>query len=511
MKNIFLRTTIISAILLIFISQIWSQETPRPEIIEGDLTSGNAVYPLRSFDYAGCGYYLPRKLIVKDKSQSNFFITFEGGKRAGGVFATNQCFGFSGYVARNWFDINNDGKINNEIFQERGIDGVSVSLFADDNGDGQPDNINQPLKTTATDSEGYYRFDELNAGNYVVRINPSNFADNAVLAGYSNTTLQSSDDTDSDATFAGENGILPDGQANNVQNVGVLSNTITLGPDISEPLNETDVSADDKGQFDGYANLTVDFGFYRLGVSGTVWNDSGAGTNTNNGIFDDSENGLANFRVRIFQANGSEISVGADGILGTSDDAIGGILTDDNGNYSFQGLAEGDYIVKVERQNISSSSIVSNNPNDNVDFDNNGSVGNGVDDSFIVSPPISLTLANRGVLENTTVNEFLGITDDSTLDFGLLLAPTAASVSISGSVINLTGVSVSGARVNLLNSATNEITSVLTNSFGYFNFYDLPVGDLYIITVQHKEYNFAPRTLQPMEDVSDLLITAEDD
>jgi pimeloyl-ACP methyl ester carboxylesterase len=411
---------------------------------------------------------------------------------------------------RVWFDINNDGKINNNAFlHERGIDGVSVSLFADNNADGQPDDLNQPLKTTATDGEGYYRFDELNAGNYVVRVNPSNFADNAILAGFSNTTLQSSDDTDSDAAFAGENGILLGGQANNIQNVGILSEAINLGPNISEPLNETDASADDKGQFDGYANLTVDFGFYRLGLSGTVWNDRGTGTNANNGIFDDGESGLANFRVKVFQSNGGEIPVGSDGILGTSDDAVGGILTDNNGNYSFQGLAEGDYFVKIDRQSVNSSSVTSNTPNDNADFDNNGSVGSGADAQFIVSRSISLTTASRGILENSMVNEFTGITEDSTLDFGLLLSPTAASVSVQGSVNNSAGRNISRAKITLLNSATNEIKTTQTNSLGYFKFKELPVGNLYVITVQHKEYNFEPITVQPSEDINNLLITAE--
>jgi Carboxypeptidase regulatory-like domain/SdrD B-like domain len=364
------------------------------------------------------------------------------------------------------------------------------------------------LKITTTDNEGFYRFDELNPGNYVVWVNSSNFADSSKLEGYSNTTLQTSDDIDSDSFLGGENGILPGGEANNVQNLGVLSGTISVGPNISEQLNETDSSADDKGQFDGYANLTVDFGFHRLGLSGTVWSDGGTGPNANNGILDNGENGLPNFRVRLFQTNGSEIPVGSDRIFGTSDDVAGGILSDLNGGYSFQGLAEGDYVVKVERQNIISSLISSITPNDNVDFDNNGSTGSGSDSQFIVSQPITLSNASRGILENTDVNDITGITVDSTLDFGLLLAPTAASVSIRGSVVDSNGHFVNRSRVALLNTITNEVRTAQTNSFGYFSFGDLPAGNSYVITVTHKEFVFEPQIVQPLDDIVDLLIIA---
>lgn len=403
---------------------------------------------------------------------------------------------------RVWFDTNNDGKINkNEFPEEVGVNGVSVSLFADTNADGEPDDLTQPLKTTTT-ANGYYRFDGLNAGSYIVRVNPLNFADNAVLAGYLNTTMQNSDDTDSDSTQAGENGVLPGGQRNNVQITGILSGSITLGPNLSEPHGETDVSGSDKGEFDRYANLTVDFGFYRLGLSGTVWNDAG----THNGYLDSGENGLSNYRVKLFQTGG-EIPVGLDGILGTSDDSDSGILTDSSGNYLFQGLSEGDYIVKVNRQFAVASPQTSASPNDNADFDNNGSNDADSSESVLVSSqPISISAANRGLLENTRINEFAGLTENPTVDFGLFFAPTAANASVNGKVVNQQNRGVGQAFVKLTAINGSISKTVRTNQLGFFNFADTPTGNIYIISVNHKRYTFDSQIISVDDSISGIII-----
>ena len=52
----------------------------------------------------------------------------------------------------------------------------------------------------------------------------------------------------------------------------------------------------------------------------------------------------ADLRVELFNGYG-EVNVGPDGILGTSDDASGGIIT--NGNYSFANLLPGTYNVQI--------------------------------------------------------------------------------------------------------------------------------------------------------------------
>jgi hypothetical protein len=59
--------------------------------------------------------------------------------------------------------------------------------------------------------------------------------------------------------------------------------------------------------------------------------------------------------VKLFKADGTEVNVGPDGILGTADDATGGMVTDANGKYHFQKLIPGDYY--VEFSNIPANHI----------------------------------------------------------------------------------------------------------------------------------------------------------
>ncbi|HQU92996.1 MAG TPA: SdrD B-like domain-containing protein, partial [Pyrinomonadaceae bacterium] len=364
---------------------------------------------------------------------------------------------------RVWYDVNNNGKIDQGIPAEVGINGVSLSLFEDSNQDGQPDGV--AIKTTLSDGQGYYRFDNLLAGHYVVRVDPVNFGDLSLLAGYKNTTLQTTDSTDSDVAHAGENGITPPGASNALQTVGILSNTIELGPALSEPTGETDLAGDDSSVYDSYADLTVDFGFYRLELGGTIWIDSGPGSDRDNGYFDYSEMGAAGFRVKLFSDN-IEVPVGPDGILGTSDDSSGGVLTNTSGDYTFRGLLAGSYTVKVDRNGVNSSSVSSQSPNNNIDYDNNGANGVGADSETIVSSTIALTEADRGALENTEIDESLGFTTNRTLDFGVLYVPTAGVATISGVVRTSFGHGIGQAVVHLQNAGTGVSQYRTTNTLG---------------------------------------------
>jgi hypothetical protein len=86
------------------------------------------------------------------------------------------------------------------------------------------------------------------------------------------------------------------------------------------------------------------------------------------------------------------------------------------------------------------------------------------------------------------------------------LGPTAANGSVSGRVMTENGRGISRARVSVLNANTQETRTYQTNSFGYFRFDDLPFGDFYIVTVNHKRYVFANGTqsFQLLENVTDL-------
>lgn len=362
---------------------------------------------------------------------------------AGGAGDNNHTFdfGFKGgtnvYSVGNrvWFDTNNDGRIN---AAEVGISGISVSLFVDANSDGQPDTPGSPVGTIPTDSTGYYRFDNLNAGTYVVRVNPSNFASGQTLFGHQNTTGNTVGDVDSDLINNGENGINPTAAANTVLANGILSNTITLGPGTSEPMNETDLSGTGQGSLDNLADMTVDFGFYCMSLSGTLWNDTGAGPFNNNGQLDPGETPIPTIRVRLFDAGGVEVPVGFDGILGTADDGLTGTATNGSGNYNFRCLPQGQYRVVVGGSSGVSSTPTSLTPDDNIDNDDNGLPGTGQFNGLTVSNLVTLTPGSAGALGNNTVTNTTGLTSNPTVDFGFITAPTF--IKLEGFEVNVNGI-----------------------------------------------------------------------
>lgn len=339
---------------------------------------------------------------------------------------------------RFWFDTNNNGA---RVATENGIGSVSLSLFLDANADGTPDNIATPIATLTTDSNGYYRFDNLKANSYVIRANASNFQTGGALVGYqSSGTTENSPNSDVDDNDNGRDAASLTNPQYNTN--GVLSGTLTLAG-TAEPTAEADALTAQlyagQGTSDNKANLTVDFGFYKLSLSGTVWNDNGAGANRNNALLDAGETGRAGVVIRLYDSGGTEIGIGPDGILGTADDITGTItdatrvVTDTNGNYSFQGLPAGTYTVRFATPSgtTSSGDIASSaNPNNNVNSDDNGQPGTGGTAGFIVSPAITLTPGSAGAAGNNSVSNTTGTTIDPTLDFGLVpLGPTAVKLA----------------------------------------------------------------------------------
>ncbi len=153
-----------------------------------------------------------------------------------------------------WEDANNNGVIDGG---ETPLQNVSVYLWQDANSDGQPDDVNTDgtvdasdvLNSDTTDADGYYLFDGLASGNYLVSIPSDEWDDTTgTLVGYRSSTGADQTDTDNN-----DNGIDP-------ATVGedVLSGTVTLGdgePTLENPDNDV-ITPDDQ------ENLTVDFGFY---------------------------------------------------------------------------------------------------------------------------------------------------------------------------------------------------------------------------------------------------------
>ena len=90
------------------------------------------------------------------------------------------------------------------------------------------------------------------------------------------------------------------------------------------------------------------------------------------------------------------------------------------------------------------------------------------------------------------------------------LAPTAASVSISGRIRTAEGHGITNVRVTLTNAATGESFSALSSSFGYYRFEGIAVGETYLLSVGSKRYTFDPpiRQLNLLDELTDEDFTA---
>lgn len=316
---------------------------------------------------------------------------------------------------RVWFDTDNDSVRD---AGEVGVAGVEVELYAASGG--------AALATTTTDANGYYRFDNLPAGDYVVVLPASNFGAGGVLDGYlsSATTMDGTGNIIETAAPDPDNDVDNDDngtfQTGGTYPGAVISATVTLGPGTSEPTGETDPTTNpEPGEAaDDHSNRTVDFGFYRLQLGNQVFEDVG-----NDGFYTGVDNPLQNATVLLFAADGTtQILVGADGVLGTADDGPAPVTTGSGatGNYLFSGLPQGDYIVRVTPPAGHLSTVDtadSGNPNTNTDNDDNG-IGTAA--GQVSSAVVTLTPGFAGALNNNTVNQNNGTTIDPTVDFGFV-------------------------------------------------------------------------------------------
>ena len=357
-----------------------------------------------------------------------------------------------------------------------------------------------------TNATGYYRFDNLPAGDYTVRIPNDNFTVGGttdVLVGYwsSGTTIDTTgvpsdstaNDPDTDVDDSDENGITTlNGSSINY----VASAVVTLGPGAIEPLNEIDLSGG-QGAADGRANMTVDFGFYRGQLGNLVFVDV-----NNNGTFDAGDAPLQSAVVQLYSSNGTEINVGPEGILGTADDAGGGVTTGAGGTYQFSGLPQGDYIVRVTPPAGYLSTVDTAVPGDttspNANADNNDN-GVGIAGGAVSSNIVTLTPGSIGTLANNTVTNATGTTYDPTLDFGF----TAPLFSLgnrvwydtdNGGTINGTEVGVDGVTVQLYaadaggNPTGASLGTAVTANGGYYRFDNLTTGD-YVVVIPASQFN----------------------
>ncbi|MEO0732985.1 MAG: SdrD B-like domain-containing protein [Bacteroidota bacterium] len=232
----------------------------------------------------------------------------------------------------------------------------------------------------------------------------------------------------------------------------------------------------------------------------------------NNGEQDAGEMGIEGVPVQLFAANGIEVEVGPDGILGTADDAPGGMLTDPMGDYFFQDLEEGDYYVQIPAtafdmgagalEEIPISSNTSSglftgetDPDDNTDNDDEGFQIGG-SGTVVISDTITLTGGgeptdlDRETAQGNMQDSLDDASGNMTLDFGFF-APVAvgdtAFVDLNGDGLQtpgepgIAGVTVvlldAGGDTVMVDAAGNAITGITTTAAdGSYGFDNLPPG-----------------------------------
>lgn len=205
-------------------------------------------------------------------------------------------YGFGSIGDYVWLDSDGDG-IQDDI--ESGLKDITVTLYEDSNGNGQYDaGVDAMIAATSTITDGYYLFDDLPAGNYLVDVDTAD-AD-LPTDGYGEPFVLSTD-----------NDLL----------------AVTLA--VAE------------------AYLDADFGFTAGGTIGdTIWQDDDA-----DGIQDDSESGIDNVTVRLY------IDVNGDGNYDAGTDTLyGTAYTNASGVYSFTSLPAADYVVVVVTSTLPSAS-----------------------------------------------------------------------------------------------------------------------------------------------------------
>lgn len=346
---------------------------------------------------------------------------------------------------RIWYDVDNDGlyepngndgNAGTTADNEVGINNVTVNLYRDTDGSGTFNAGDTLVATTATNSSGIYNFALLtpsiaatNSTKYLVVLPDTDFTSGGALVGYQNSTLTDAANADLDSRDHG----LVSGTLGSTGGVVTTSGAVTV-----TQAGEPDTAVDTDGTS---GNLTIDFGFYRLTLSGTVFTD----TVTQNGTLDAGETSnaiLTGITVKLYQdANDDDVADGA---------AVATTTTTAGGAYSFTNLPAGRYLVGVTQPTGWHSTIDTADQADNDDpvkgTDNNDN-GHGTVFAEVKSRSLDLQAGSSASGNSVTVST--GTTSNDRLDFGMSQSPTAVEMgAVSAQANDDNSVTVTWATLN---------------------------------------------------------------
>jgi hypothetical protein len=318
---------------------------------------------------------------------------------------------------RVWLDADGDGI--QDAGETAGLTGITVQL---------KNAAGTVIATTTTNAAGNYLFSGLAAGTYKV-VFPVSIS-GAVVTGQN---AGADDNVDSDAgQTSGETGSISLARGQNITNVDA-----------------------------GYCPTTL-----RLG--NRVWNDV-----NNNGI-NDGEAGIPNAVVRLYKDNNNDnVPDGA---------AIAEVTTDAFGYYSFRNLVPGNYIVGVVTPaGFVSSSVNGGDPDNDLNFDDNGQVTVGSETRGLA---ITLIAGTEPDGTNTNTN------NNITYDFGFFQqSPVLGSIGdrvwldADGDGIQDPSETsgITGLTVQLKNSTGIVIATTTTNATGNYLFSGLVAGSYTVV------------------------------
>ena len=267
---------------------------------------------------------------------------------------------------RVWIDANDNGIMD---ASELGVGNVTVELYRDTNGDGLPDTA-LPFQTDITDTDGFYLFTGLAAGGYVVQVSPSAFLAGAPLEHMGTSAGSSLANADTDINDSG---------IDVAAGSPIRSSTVILSY-YDEPTTETQLGVDVDLATDNNSNLTVDFGFFRLGSLGDfVWNDV-----NRDGIQDAGELGVPNVTVRLLDNLGN--------VVGTP------MVTDANGKYLFDDLRPGTYAVEFVKSTLPPGFVISAaTQGTDAGLNSDGDPATGRTGSWLIAPGTAERSADLGI------------------------------------------------------------------------------------------------------------------
>jgi len=338
------------------------------------------------------------------------------------------------------------------------------------------------IGTTVTDLLGYYRFDNLPAGNYSVRIPASEFQPGGKLVGYVSSTPTTT-------TF----GLADNNKDHGVNSptpatTGITSSVVTLGA--SNPLTELDAGAAGAGANgptgDTLDNLTADFGFVPVvAVGDYTWVDA-----DRDGIQDAGEPALPGVTVMLLDSAGNP-ATDFNGVL------VSAVVTDANGHYVFDNLLPGAYKMQFT---LPAGYLFTQTGAGTPATDSNPLPATGITPTFTINPSVSGD--TRAVLPADGVTKAIFV--NPTIDAGIV--PVVAVGDYTWIDSNRNGVQdggeppLPGVTVTLQNPDGSQATDVdgvavppvLTDASGHYVFDNLFPGDYKIAFTLPSGYVYTP-------------------